>query len=142
MRFSIVAVIATVAAVASAQATNPAYPFTEDGPCVKSCLLEAGKSLYPEYTDDPAAPNFLESMAYGHERGTPKYTAFMTKSGTCMSKCPKTEQDLYNSQFSAKANWFTEKKAAATPSSPSSANTKTVTGLVGSAALLCAVALF
>ncbi|KAG0333963.1 hypothetical protein BG004_000615 [Podila humilis] len=135
MRFSIVAIVASVVAVVAAQEAplNPLYPFKPDGPCVKACNEEAGKSLFPEYTEDPASPKFLESMSYGHEKGTPKYTAYMGKAGMCMGKCPQEEQNLMRQQFNAKAAWYAEKKAAAEAAAAADAASKS--GAAGSAAV-------
>jgi hypothetical protein len=38
MRFSVVAIVAAIVAVASAQELNPLYPFKPDGPCIQKCL--------------------------------------------------------------------------------------------------------
>ncbi|KAI7825379.1 hypothetical protein BC939DRAFT_448686 [Gamsiella multidivaricata] len=86
MRFSAVAILAAVVAVANAQ--SDAYPFKDNGACVAKCLLDAGLSMDPNFTDDPTNPNFLTSLGYAHDKGTPKYTAYMTKSGTCITGCP------------------------------------------------------
>ncbi|KAF9902180.1 hypothetical protein BX616_002017 [Lobosporangium transversale] len=109
MRFSIIAVLASVVAVTSALE----YPFKPNGPCVSKCLMDIGKSMNPNYTDDPNSPYFLESLGYGHERGTPTYTTFMYKAGMCYQSCPKEELDLYQEQFQAKAEWYKKAKAEA-----------------------------
>ncbi|KAG0309703.1 hypothetical protein BGZ98_009461 [Dissophora globulifera] len=128
MRFSALAVLAAVVAVANAQ--TDAYPFKPNGPCVAKCLLDVGKTMYPDFTDDPTNAHFLESLGYAHDKGTPKYITYMTNTGMCIGSCPKEELDLYNSQYQAKADWYASKKgtttsptAAASPSSkPSGAS--------------------
>ncbi|KAI1317407.1 hypothetical protein EDD11_008471 [Mortierella claussenii] len=115
MRFSVVAIVASVLAVANAYD----YPFKANGQCVAKCLLDAGKGMYADFTDDPTNPHFLESLSYAHERGTPKYTTYMTKSGMCLTKCPTGELDLYNQQYGAKNEWYKAAKAAAAAGSTS-----------------------
>ncbi|KAF9362784.1 hypothetical protein BGX34_005511 [Mortierella sp. NVP85] len=111
MRFAIVALVAAVALVPSAQAVD--YPFKPNGPCVAKCLNDAGKSMFPNFTDNPNSPYFIESLSYAHERGTQKYTDYMTKSGMCLatSACPQDETDLYQAQYAAKAAWYQENKS-------------------------------
>ncbi|KAF9922277.1 hypothetical protein FBU30_007623 [Linnemannia zychae] len=120
MRFTVATVAAAFVAVASAQATNPAYPFEPNGPCVDTCLTTVGKSMLPNFTNDPASPDFMASLALAHERGTPSYTKYMTDTGMCIMKCPQAELDLYQKQYNAKAAWYTERKnGGATPSTTS-----------------------
>ncbi|KAF8977577.1 hypothetical protein BGZ46_007268 [Entomortierella lignicola] len=170
MRFSVIALVATVAAVANAQTDY--YPFQPNGACVKSCLLTVGKDMDPKFTDEPTDPYFISSLYYAHERGTPKYIAYMTKTGPCIAKCPQAEQDLYNKDYPPKNDWYLAHKnggaatssGAASPSATSSgavtngtattsasakstnagsgAGSLAASGLVGAVALLSAAALF
>ncbi|KAG0316508.1 hypothetical protein BG000_004839 [Podila horticola] len=153
MRFSVVAIAAAVVAIASAQELNPLYPFKPNGPCVAKCLLDGGNKVLPgQFTEDPANPNFMASLAIAHERGTPKYTAYMTDTGPCKGKCSPEEQALYSSQYEAKNVWYANKKAelagngtttsAPAPTATGAASTLKMSGLVGAAAVMSAVILF
>ncbi|KAK3806824.1 MAG: hypothetical protein J3Q66DRAFT_392877 [Benniella sp.] len=110
MHFSAVALVAAVALASSAQAVD--YPFKPNGPCVSKCLNDAGKSMYSKFTDDPNSPYFFESLSYAHERGTQKYTDYMTKSGMCLAtaNCPKSEIDIYQNQYAEKSAWYQKNK--------------------------------
>ncbi|KAG0004359.1 hypothetical protein BGZ79_009503 [Entomortierella chlamydospora] len=130
MRFSVIAIVAAIAAVAHAQTDY--YPFKPNGACVKSCLLTVGQKMDPQFTDDPTNPYFIASLAYAHERGTPKYIAYMTETGPCIGKCPADEQALYNLDYPAKNDWYVAHKndAAATASAtaPASSTTSAAAG--------------
>ncbi|KAF9955311.1 hypothetical protein BGZ72_003834 [Mortierella alpina] len=104
MRFTIVAVAASL--IAAASAALPKYDFKPDGPCVEACTLKAGKELFPNFTHDQSSPYFLQSLAYDHDRAHPKYRDMMMSAGMCMGACPKAEQDLYRAQFQAKTVWY------------------------------------
>ncbi|KAG0249821.1 hypothetical protein DFQ27_009767 [Actinomortierella ambigua] len=91
---------------------DPSYPFLPNGPCVSACTNESGKSLFPNYSEDPKSPYFIESMSYGLDSGSPKTAQFMGKNGMCMVKCPKSEQDLYTQQYPARKAWYAKIKAA------------------------------
>ncbi|KAF9109244.1 hypothetical protein BGX27_007834 [Mortierella sp. AM989] len=121
MRFSVVALVAAVAAVAHAQ--SAAYPFAPNGPCVKECLLTVGKGMDPNFTDDPTSPYFITSLAFAHERQTPKYMAYMSTTGPCIGKCPLEEQGIYNKDYPAKNDWYVANKngGGTAPSSSSGA---------------------
>ncbi|KAK3814949.1 MAG: hypothetical protein J3Q66DRAFT_343457 [Benniella sp.] len=69
--------------------------------------------MFPNFTDNPNSPYFIESLSYAHERGTQKYTDYMTKSGMCLATagCPAAETDLYQAQYAAKAAWYQENKS-------------------------------
>ncbi|KAF9082923.1 hypothetical protein BGX23_011958 [Mortierella sp. AD031] len=122
MRFSVVALVAALVAVSSAQdIVDPTYPFKPNGPCVDKCLNDIGKKLMPGFTSDPKDPKFLESLGYAHDRGTPKYTAYMNQTGLCISSCPREEQNLYSQQYKEKNAWYVEKKAGGTPGAGNSA---------------------
>ncbi|KAF9334074.1 hypothetical protein BG006_002738 [Podila minutissima] len=158
MHFSVIAIVAAVAAVASAQEVNPLYPFKPNGACVNKCLVDVGNKMLPgQFTQDPTNPNFMASLALGHDRGTPKYSMYMGETGPCYAKCPVEEQDLYKSQFQAKAAWYMSKKAelagngtttttttagGPAPTTPGAASTLKMSGLVGAAAVMSAVILF
>ncbi|KAF9311261.1 hypothetical protein BG003_007598 [Podila horticola] len=144
MRFSVVAIVAAVAAVASAQELNPLYPFKPDGPCIQKCLTDSGNKMLPgKFTTDPSNPNFLESLSYAHDRGTPKYTAYMTETGMCIatSGCSPAEQDLYRAQYEAKMTWYIDAKAKASASKSAAAGSAAVSGFMGAAAFVTAAAL-
>ncbi|KAF9119130.1 hypothetical protein BGW39_000536 [Mortierella sp. 14UC] len=104
---------------------DPAFPFQPNGPCVAKCTLEAGKSLYPDYSEDPKSPYFWESMSYSYVRGSSKNQAFMVKAGTCMAVCPKPEIALFAGQYSAQVNWYNANKPITT--APVTATTTTTT---------------
>ncbi|KAG0076993.1 hypothetical protein BGZ93_004129 [Podila epicladia] len=158
MRFSVVAIVATVVAVVSAQELNPLYPFKPNGACVNQCLLDTGNKMLPgQFTQDPSNPNFMASLALAHDRGTPKYSAYMGETGPCIAKCPTEEQNLYTSQYTAKTAWYASKKAelagngtttatttasAPGPTATGAASTLKMSGLVGAAAVMSAVILF
>lgn len=95
--------------------------------------------MYPGFTTDPHDPNFITSLGYAHDRGTPKYTAFHTTSGMCIAGCPKSEQDHYSAQNDAKTVWYAEHK---NDKPKSAASSVAASGVVAAAALLSAVALF
>ncbi|KAF9903604.1 hypothetical protein EC991_003516 [Linnemannia zychae] len=106
---------------------DPAFPFLPNGPCVAKCTLEAGKSLYPDYSEDPKSPFFWESMSYSYVRGSTKNQAFMIKAGTCMAPCPKPEITLYTSQYSAQVNWYNANKPTTTAPPTTTTTTTTTT---------------
>ncbi|KAF9575470.1 hypothetical protein EC968_003075 [Mortierella alpina] len=127
------------APTASGAPVDPYYPFQPNGACVHKCLVDAGKSMYADFTTDPHNPNFITSLGYAHDRGTPKYTAFHTTSGMCIAGCPKSEQDLYSAQNDGKTVWYAEHK---NDKPKSAASSVAVSGAVAAAALLSAAALF
>ncbi|KAF9911635.1 hypothetical protein EC991_002753 [Linnemannia zychae] len=157
MRFSTVAVVAAVVAVASAQDAplNPLYPFRPNGPCVDACLTKTGKSMMPNFTSDPASPDFLASLSLAHDRDTPAYKKFMASTGMCIYQCPEAEKLVYNVDYPAKAEWYYAKTgktptASANPDAgmnpqptggASGAVANTASALVGVAAFLSTVAL-
>ncbi|KAG0239383.1 hypothetical protein BG011_003941, partial [Mortierella polycephala] len=77
------------------------YPFKPNGACVAGCTNEVGKALFPNYSEDPSSPYFIESLSYTFERGSAKTGDFMAKAGMCMGKCPTEELDLYTEQYPA-----------------------------------------
>jgi hypothetical protein len=112
--------------------------------------------MFDKFTSDPSSPDFMASLAFAHERGTPNYTKYMTDTGMCLMSCPMSEQNLYNEQYKGKAAWYAEKKASGTGDAtasgsgaqPSTSNpagsgavAKSASAVVGVAALLSAVAL-
>lgn len=111
--------------------------------------------MYEKFTSDPCNPEFMASLAFAHERGTPNYTKYMTDTGMCIMGCPATEQNLYNEQYKAKAAWYANAKANGTDTTPeaiaaratcstrttgSGAVAKSASAVVGVAAFLSAVA--
>ncbi|KAF9968939.1 hypothetical protein BGZ73_009008, partial [Actinomortierella ambigua] len=118
----------TVAPIPTSAPVDPAYPFQPDGACVAGCTNEAGKSLFPNYTQDPKSPYFIESLSYAFERGSPKTTEFMIKAGTCMQSCPQAELDLYRNQYNAKLAWYNANKGTqptVAPTAPAPVTTTT-----------------
>ncbi|KAF9322815.1 hypothetical protein BG006_002036 [Podila minutissima] len=145
MRFSVVAIVAAVVAVASAQELNPLYPFKPNGGCIQKCLDDAGNNMLPgKWTSDPSQPGFLESLGFAHDRGTPKYSSYMSATGLCIAtkECPKPEQDLYRAQYEAKLAWYLDAKAKAAAVKNAAAGSAAVSGFMGAAALVAAAALF
>ncbi|KAF9420801.1 hypothetical protein BGZ94_009036 [Podila epigama] len=88
------------------------YPFTPNGPCVQACNDKFGKAQFPEFSEDPKSPYFLQSLALTFERGTPKTIQFMTDTGMCFatSQCPKAELDLYTNQYNDQLAWYQANK--------------------------------
>ncbi|KAG0275386.1 hypothetical protein BGZ95_008842 [Linnemannia exigua] len=123
MRFSVVALVAAVVAVASAQDAplNPLYPFPAEGACVEACLVKIGKNMMPNFTRDPASPDFLASLAFAHERDTPAYKKYMGETGPCIAKCPAAEQGQYMKAYDAKAAWYYA-KTGKTPTASANPN--------------------
>ncbi|GJJ71142.1 hypothetical protein EMPS_03492 [Entomortierella parvispora] len=105
MRFSAAVVLASLAAFVTAAPVSKAvqseyFPFTPEGPCVSACTNSVGKSLFVNYDDlDSYGPNFIQSLSYTFERGSPTTISFMTKAGTCMSTCPQPELDIYTANY-------------------------------------------
>ncbi|KAI7857371.1 hypothetical protein BDC45DRAFT_578855 [Circinella umbellata] len=90
---------------------NPSYTIDDPAACVKECKISAGRALWSEWTDDPASPNFIESLSYKCQRGDPVYTAFMTQSGTCMMNCSESENSDYgNREHPDSCKWYEEHK--------------------------------
>ncbi|KAF9966644.1 hypothetical protein BGZ73_000945, partial [Actinomortierella ambigua] len=110
MRFiSAAAIVASLTALVSAQSAH--FPFAPEGACVAACTDSTGKSFFAEYNDvDEYGENFIKSLSYTFERGTPTTIQFMTLAGTCMSSCPMPEQDLYRQQYPGKLNWYKANK--------------------------------
>ncbi|KAK3806570.1 MAG: hypothetical protein J3R72DRAFT_345788, partial [Linnemannia gamsii] len=86
------------------------YPFEPNGPCVSACTNKAGKAMFPNYSEDPKSPYFIQSLAYTFESGSPNTGKFMTAAGICMVACPKGEQDTYNKQYIAQKAWYNANK--------------------------------
>ncbi|KAF9975340.1 hypothetical protein BGZ73_001061 [Actinomortierella ambigua] len=155
MKFSVVAIVASVAAVASAIE----YPFAPTGQCMAACNMDIGKKIFADYTMDPNNPNFLKSQELELVKGTPSYTRFMTEGGMCWSKCPTEETQAYMKDFPERRIWY-QKQTGTFTGTPSGApqatyvppNTKptptagasalTVSGLAAVAAGAVAFALF
>ncbi|ORZ18552.1 hypothetical protein BCR42DRAFT_411137 [Absidia repens] len=109
MRLSLLALGA--ASYVAAQNCNPTYNVASSGDCMKQCSMDAGKSIYSDYTLDPASPNFIKSLSSSCYKGTPDYIAFMTSAGTCWLKCDKKQQDDYTQrEFKESCSWYNEHK--------------------------------
>ncbi|KAG0051553.1 hypothetical protein BGZ83_003562 [Gryganskiella cystojenkinii] len=142
MRFSTIAIVASVIAAVSAVE----YPFKDNGPCVQKCLDDIGKQVYPDFTSDPNNPHFMESLSFAHEKGTPKYTNYMAKTGMCYSNCPRPELDLYIAQFQPKTDWYlAQKNGGVAPTNTTSGSgpkpTNAAVGVSASGAFVGAAAL-
>lgn len=92
--------------------------------------------MFADFTSDPNNPNFIKSLGYAHDRGTPKYTNYMTKTGLCISKCPQAQLNLYNEQYDAKNTWYLANKNGGTTEpgvAPSATGSAPAPGTTGSA---------
>src|SRR5690554_1609690 len=67
--------------------------------------------MFPNYSEDPESPYFIESLSYSYESGSDKTREFMTKAGMCMGRCPEPELDLYNQLYPLKKQWYNEHKS-------------------------------
>ncbi|KAI8099977.1 uncharacterized protein BX664DRAFT_245715, partial [Halteromyces radiatus] len=95
----------------AAQNCNPTYNVASSGDCMKKCSEDTGKSIFNDYTTDPASPNFIKSVGISCSKGTPDYIAFMTKAGTCWLSCPKEQQDAYTQkEFKESCTWYNQHK--------------------------------
>ncbi|KAG0268600.1 hypothetical protein DFQ27_006238, partial [Actinomortierella ambigua] len=135
--FSAVALIASVAAVASA-AVN--YPFAPSSPCMSACSIEEGKKIYPDYTQDPASPHFMKSIEVELFKGHPDYSKFQMNAGMCWMKCPQAEQEAYIKDFPARRAWFESQPP--TTQDTGAASTLTISSFAAVAVGAVAVALF
>ncbi|KAF9138347.1 hypothetical protein BG015_002406, partial [Linnemannia schmuckeri] len=109
---------------------DPAYPFKPNGPCVQNCINTVGKSMFPNFSDDPKSPYFFESLSYSFESGSDKTRAFMTDVGMCQGKCPPAENELYSAQFFDQKAWYNVNKpkpTTAVPTVPTVPTTPTTT---------------
>ncbi|KAK3837200.1 MAG: hypothetical protein JOS17DRAFT_669599, partial [Linnemannia elongata] len=91
---------------------NPSgnYPFKPNGQCVAGCTNKVGKSMFPNYSEDPKSPYFIQSLAYTFESGSPNTVKFMTDAGMCMGPCPIEELNLYRQQYDAQKAWYNANK--------------------------------
>ncbi|KAG0194634.1 hypothetical protein DFQ28_008893 [Apophysomyces sp. BC1034] len=96
--------------ITSASKCNPSYSVPSAGDCIKSCNQKAGTGLYKDWTNDPAAPNFVKSLSYQCAKGTVDYMTFMTDAGICMTACSKDQQDAFGKEFSAACTWYDQHK--------------------------------
>lgn len=62
------------------------------------------------WTMDHTSPKFLDSLKLMCTKGTPEYTAFMTKAGMCMAGC-KDDPELFNSEFAGACAWYAAHKS-------------------------------
>ncbi|KAG2233453.1 hypothetical protein INT48_008859 [Thamnidium elegans] len=107
MRASIA--IALTAATAVSAVCNSSYNVPTSGTCFTGCNVEAGNVFLPGWTMDPASDKFIPSLKLMCSKGTPQYTAFMSKAGMCMMKC-SDPQELFNNEFAGACGWYAEHK--------------------------------
>lgn len=91
---------------------------------------KSGQSLWPEWTDDPASSNFINSLAFQCEKGTPNYMAFMTSAGMCMTSCSADDQAAFKTEFQQACQWYTSHSndtCSGSSSNSSSASSTTAT---------------
>jgi hypothetical protein len=62
------------------------------------------------WTIDHTSPKFLDSLKLMCTKGTPEYTAFMTKAGMCMAGC-KDDPELFNAEFAGACGWYAQHKS-------------------------------
>ncbi|KAG0360022.1 hypothetical protein BG005_011715, partial [Podila minutissima] len=95
------------------------YPFKPNGPCVSGCTNKVGKSMFPNYSEDPKSPYFIQSLAYTFESGSPNTGKFMMEAGMCMTACSLAEQQLYRDQYPAQKAWYqANKNGGGNPTNP------------------------
>ncbi|WFD28760.1 hypothetical protein MNAN1_003774, partial [Malassezia nana] len=87
---------------------NVSYDVQPEPKCISDCNRKAGQSMWRDWTDDPSSPNFIKSMGFMCERGTPNYMTFMTKGGECMMKCSKADQDTFTQTFGQICNFYND----------------------------------
>ncbi|KAG0352888.1 hypothetical protein BGX24_007426, partial [Mortierella sp. AD032] len=115
------------------------YPFEPNGPCVAGCTNKIGKAMFPNYSEDPKSPYFIQSLAYTFESGSPNTRQFMTETGMCfgIGPCPTVETDLYSKQYVDQKKWYDANKnaganATVTPTVPTPTDSNaTPTGVPG-----------
>ncbi|KAG0087229.1 hypothetical protein BGZ93_011081, partial [Podila epicladia] len=98
------------------------YPFKPNGPCVSGCTNKVGKSMFPNYSEDPKSPYFIQSLSYTFESGSANTGKFMTDAGICMSACSLEEQQLYRDQYQAQKAWYQANKNAGGGGTPTDPN--------------------
>ncbi|KAK9674711.1 hypothetical protein K7432_016973 [Basidiobolus ranarum] len=88
MHFAI-QVLAGIAAVSVVSASDY-FPFKYPNDCITECAMEAGKKCWPNYTQDPNSPDFVESFACLCGSDQAKVNGFLTDSLNCMleKSCP------------------------------------------------------
>ncbi|KAF9308484.1 hypothetical protein BG006_005428, partial [Podila minutissima] len=106
---------------------DPAYPFLPDGPCVANCINTAGKSMFPNYSEDPKSPYFWESLSYTFDQGSEKTGQFMSAVGSCQVKCPAAENQLYIDQYIPKLTFYKANKPTTTTITTTTTTTTTTT---------------
>ncbi|KAI8146181.1 hypothetical protein BJV82DRAFT_487740, partial [Fennellomyces sp. T-0311] len=100
------------AAIASAAGCNPSFNVTAGPDCIEKCRESAGKGMSADYTLDPNSPNFITSLSYECEKGTPAYTTYMTQSGICMMNCSADDQADFGSREHADiCTWYSAHKS-------------------------------
>ncbi|KAI9282081.1 hypothetical protein BC943DRAFT_329134 [Umbelopsis sp. AD052] len=129
--------IAAGSSVATAATNcNPSYNATTSPTCIANCNKKAGQGLWADWTDDPTSTNFVKSLSFQCEKGTPNYMAFMTSAGVCMTSCSTDDQSAFKTEFQQACQWYTSHTndtcsgTSATTSSTSGASALQVTSLV------------
>ncbi|KAG0316400.1 hypothetical protein BGZ97_006915, partial [Linnemannia gamsii] len=90
------------------------YPFKPNGPCVSACTNKIGKGMFPNYSEDPKSPYFIQSLALSFESGSDSTREFMTGVGMCQGTCPAAENQLYLDQFPKQKEWYLANKNGGT----------------------------
>jgi hypothetical protein len=103
-------VASSVSAAPAATDCNPTYNVAPSTPCFTQCNVDAGQEWVPGWTMDSTSPYFISSLALMCTKTGPYYRAFMTKAGTCMSKCTGDDPELFNVEFRDACAWWAEHK--------------------------------
>ncbi|KAF7731967.1 hypothetical protein EC973_007072 [Apophysomyces ossiformis] len=106
----LVGTLALTSVASAATNCNPSYNVPSAGECISNCNKKAGTGLYKDWTNDPASPNFIQSLSYQCQKGTTSYTAFMTDAGMCMMSCSKDEQSAFGKEFGGACQWYAAHK--------------------------------
>ncbi|KAF9371004.1 hypothetical protein CPB97_002301, partial [Podila verticillata] len=106
---------------------DPAFPFQPNGPCLTDCINTAGKSLYPDYSQDPKSPYFWRSMAITYDISFVDNMPFMKALAPCMKGCPKAENDLFGKQYGSQVAWYKANKPTTTVPTFTTTTTTTTT---------------
>lgn len=105
---ALVAFVASVSAAPGAKRAdcNPTYNVPTSTPCFTACNVAAGQDYLTGWTMDHTSPLFVSSLAIMCNKTGPNYRAFMTKAGTCMSKCTGDDPELFNQEFQGACAWW------------------------------------
>jgi hypothetical protein len=99
-------VASSVSAAPAATNCNPSYNVAPSTPCFTNCNVVAGQEWVPGWTTDSTSPLFISSLALMCNKTGPNYRSFMTKAGTCMSKCAGDDPELFNAEFRDACAWW------------------------------------